>query len=119
MTNYEYEKLYKSFLFGIKVAEIMKVKWFGQPSGLMLGSDIIEDKLNFLCSWIMKKIITMDIAEEIYKSYYQDLQTSEIVCLDDEEHDIDFAYTFTEEDFENAKQAFHKIYECKIPIINR
>ena len=118
MTNYNYEMLYKSFLFGLRVAEIMGVKWFGQPVGLGIGQDIIERKVNFAYSWVVRGIITIDKAKEIYDAYYNDIDTSKIISSD-EEKGVVFDYTFTEKDFNDAKQAFYKIYECKIPDIKR
>ena len=96
----------------------MGVKWFGQPAGLGIGQDIIENKMNFAFSWIVRDIITIDKAKEIYNAYYNNIETSEVIDSN-EEIGVIFGYTFTEEDFNNAKQAFYKIYECKIPDIKR
>lgn len=67
--DFDINKKYFAMKWGLLMSNKMDIDWYGQPTGLMLGKQILNGSVNFLLDWYVKDIITADKAKSLYKTF--------------------------------------------------
>lgn len=105
MDIYTKEELYKTFLIGIEIPKIVQEKSFGQPAGVVLGSELLKGRLNSVLGWLLDDRITKQEANRIWDFFYSTHRKSFVTGNYE-------SFEVSDKDFNAAKDKFLAIYEC-------